>query len=328
METENTADGMGNTSWTNAGEWLEYTIDVQADGVYALMAAYSSANGGAFRFFIDGEDVSGSLPVEATGSWEAFVETELSRLPLKEGTHVMRVLIDLAGMNVRNYRFDGVEGQAMPTEVSAGNDRLVRLPETAITLTATAIPYGGARVVSYTWSQVDANIPATLHHVDQATVQVSDLQAGTYTFEVCVHDSEGGMATDQVVVVVIPGNFAPVVRLDAGSVTLTAGQLHTPLVLDARASYDPDGTIATYQWEQVDANNRLQLANADQGQVAVSGFEGGKFYLLRLLPVWCVFTRKHHRMWQILCPTGCLFTPILLPSVFVWTCLGSGGAVW
>ena len=43
-----------------------------------------------------------------------------------------------------------------------------------------------------------------------------------------------------------------------------------------------DGTIATYQWEQVDANNRLQLANADQGQVAVSGFEGGKFYLLRL----------------------------------------------
>ena len=282
VETENTADGMGNTSWTNTGEWLEYTIDVQADGVYALMAAYSSANGGVFRFFIDGEDVSGSLPVEATGSWGAFVETELFRLPLKEGTHIMRALVDLAGMNVRNYRFDGVEGQAMPIEVSAGHDRLVRLPETAITLTATAIPYGGARVVSYTWSQVDANIPATLHHADQATVQVSDLQAGTYTFEVCVHDSEGGMATDQVVVVVIPGNFAPVVRLDAGSVTLTTEQLHTPLVLDACASYDPDGTIATYQWEQVDANNRLLLANADQGQVAVSGFEGGKFYLLRL----------------------------------------------
>ena len=282
VETENTADGMGNTSWTNAGEWLEYTIDVQADGVYALTADYSSASGGAFRFFIDGEDVSGSLPVEATGSWADFVETELLHLPLKGGRHIMRAMIDQTGMNVRSYRFDLVEGQAMPTEVSAGDDRVVRLPETSIALTATAATYGGAQVASFAWSQADANSPVTLRDADKATVQVSGLQAGTYVFEVRVQDTGGGLATDRVTVTVIPGNFAPIVKLNVGSVTLTAGQLGASLELDGSASYDPDGTIAAYHWEQTDHHNRLQLTDAGQGKVAVSGFEGDKLYVLQL----------------------------------------------
>ena len=47
--------------WTTAGEWLEYTVNVQNPGMYSIELRYASGNpngGGPMQFKLDGESVS------------------------------------------------------------------------------------------------------------------------------------------------------------------------------------------------------------------------------------------------------------------------------
>ncbi len=63
--TQNTQEG-AIVGWTGAGEWIEYTIDVQTAGVYDMSFRYASGNssgGGPFYFEIEGEKVSPDITV-------------------------------------------------------------------------------------------------------------------------------------------------------------------------------------------------------------------------------------------------------------------------
>ena len=47
--------------WTTAGEWLEYTVNVQNPGMYTIELRYASGNpngGGPMQFKLDGESVA------------------------------------------------------------------------------------------------------------------------------------------------------------------------------------------------------------------------------------------------------------------------------
>ena len=52
--------------WIGAGEWMEYTIDVQTAGKYDMSFRYASGNssgGGPFYFEIDGKKISQDISV-------------------------------------------------------------------------------------------------------------------------------------------------------------------------------------------------------------------------------------------------------------------------
>lgn len=281
VETENTANGDGNIGWTNAGEWLEYTIEVEETGVYAMTSYLSSAGGGAFRIFFDGTDMTGSIPVESTGSWGDYEDVHIADIPLKAGKQIMRVMIDQTGMNVSSYKFALLPGETVPSEVSAGNDRVVLLPENTVTLSAETTTYGGASIVSYEWKQADFNPVVAIASPNQPSTQVSGLQQGTYIFEVSITDSNGHQNSDQVIIVVMQGNFAPIAN-PGNSINIPFSQKE--VILDGSNSYDPDGTIVKYEWEQTDQNNKLTIIQetTTNPTATISGFEGGKLYVFRL----------------------------------------------
>ncbi|NDW10778.1 glycosyl hydrolase [Dysgonomonas sp. 520] len=280
VETENTANGDGNIGWTNTGEWLEYTVDVKETGVYAMSSNFSSAGGGAFRIFFDGVDMTGSVSVESTGSWGDYKDIHIADIPLKAGKQIMRVMIDRTGMNISSYKFTLLQGEKVPSEVNAGADQVIKLPETTATLSAKAETYNGSTIVSYEWKQLDSNSPVTIQAANQATTQVSGLQLGTYVFEVSIVDSNGFTASDEVVVVVMQGNFAPIAN-PGNSLTIPFSQKE--VTLDGSKSYDPDGTIVKYEWEQIDSNNKLAISQENANPNAtVTGFEEGKLYIFRL----------------------------------------------
>ena len=140
------------------------------------------------------------------------------------------------------------EAQAnRPPVADAGTDRTVdeRAP---VVLDGTASSDPDGNIESYGWTQVSGE-SVELTDADTATARFdAPVPAETLplVFELTVTDSFGATGSDRVTVTVRPVNETPVA--DAGpDRTLDEG---TPVTLDGSASFDPDGEIAGYEWEQ------------------------------------------------------------------------------
>jgi uncharacterized delta-60 repeat protein len=77
---------------TQAGEWLEYTVDVAASGPYTLEARVASLGaGGTFSVSVDGRDVTGPIAVPDTGGWQNWRTIGKPGVTLAVGRHVLRL---------------------------------------------------------------------------------------------------------------------------------------------------------------------------------------------------------------------------------------------
>jgi hypothetical protein len=78
-----------------AGEWVEYTINVQQTGSYDFGFRVASPDpGGHFHAEIDGANVSGLLSVADTNSFAVFSTVSKTGISLSAGTHVLRLAFD------------------------------------------------------------------------------------------------------------------------------------------------------------------------------------------------------------------------------------------
>jgi len=93
--------------WTVAGEWLEYTIQVSADGLYDIIPYVSTVPGfGNFRILINNVDVSGKKQVTNTGGWQSWTPITVPEVPLKAGVHVLRFEINTDYQSeIKNWLF-------------------------------------------------------------------------------------------------------------------------------------------------------------------------------------------------------------------------------
>jgi cytochrome c len=110
VDIESTRDigGGYNVGWTSAGEWLNYTVNVVADGLYTLKARVaSSGNAGAFHIEFDGVNKSGSMLNSDSGAWQTFQTLTRTNISLTVGQHQMRLVMDSNGANgtVGNYNY-------------------------------------------------------------------------------------------------------------------------------------------------------------------------------------------------------------------------------
>jgi hypothetical protein len=81
-----------------SGEWLNYSVIVQAAGKYTLQARVASLTvGGTFHVEIDGVNVTGTLNVPSTGGWQVWQTITRAGISLSAGPHVLRVAIDSSG---------------------------------------------------------------------------------------------------------------------------------------------------------------------------------------------------------------------------------------
>ncbi len=78
-----------------AGDWMEYTIDVKTAGTYALVAQVGAEEpGGSFHVELDGVDVTGPLDVPDTVYWGLWGSAVKSGVKFPAGRHVLRVVVD------------------------------------------------------------------------------------------------------------------------------------------------------------------------------------------------------------------------------------------
>ena len=103
LETCTDAGGGLNLSYTAAGEWLEYSVNVAAAGSYnfALRVAATTA-GKTFHIELDGTNVTGTITVPNTGGWQTWQTVTVNNIALTSGNKILRVVFDAGDFNL-NY---------------------------------------------------------------------------------------------------------------------------------------------------------------------------------------------------------------------------------
>ncbi|MEQ8469797.1 MAG: DUF5010 C-terminal domain-containing protein [Marinoscillum sp.] len=107
VDIEATGDSQGayNVGWTEAGEWLEYDINASASN-FDISVRVASANGnGSMRVEVDGNDVTGSIPVPNTGGWQVYQTLTVEDVAISPGNHTLRVYFISAGINLNYLEF-------------------------------------------------------------------------------------------------------------------------------------------------------------------------------------------------------------------------------
>src|SRR5262249_8596260 len=100
IETSSDAGGGFDVGWTRPGEWLQYTANVTATGIYALeLRVASFSTGGTVRVEGDVVDVTGTLMMPNTGGWQTWSTVRTAGIQLQAGVHRFRLVFLDAGTN-------------------------------------------------------------------------------------------------------------------------------------------------------------------------------------------------------------------------------------
>lgn len=91
--------------YTSSGQWMEYTVDVAADGEYDVAAAISNGNtDGSLTIAVDGEKAT-DIKYSKTADWDDYQEFT-GKVNLKAGEHVLRFTIGASSTNLDYVKFD------------------------------------------------------------------------------------------------------------------------------------------------------------------------------------------------------------------------------
>src|SRR4051794_16144199 len=77
-----------------SGEWLAYTVNVATSGTYdlAMRASNNQTGPSSFHIEIDGSNVTGTVSVPRTGSWNTYQWVGKQGVDLTAGKHVLKVV--------------------------------------------------------------------------------------------------------------------------------------------------------------------------------------------------------------------------------------------
>ncbi len=120
VDIEATGDvgGGHNVGWIEAGEWLEYTVNVATTGTYDLTGRVAATTSGrTFQISVDGGAPTAPIAVPLTGAWSSFQTTSAVSVSLAAGTRVIRLSTATGGLNV-NW-FEVTAGAPPPPPPSA-----------------------------------------------------------------------------------------------------------------------------------------------------------------------------------------------------------------
>jgi len=119
--------------FTQAGEWMEYSVNVPADAKYIVKANVATASEtSSFMLLVDNNAVTDTIAVPKTDStWNVYKEIDVGTIELKQGEHVVRLLITGDYLNVDWIQFADSANQVLPPSLLAEKMQLKVDPVTA-----------------------------------------------------------------------------------------------------------------------------------------------------------------------------------------------------
>jgi len=87
------------------GEWLKYTVKVEADGEYEISALVAGENGtGGFKLYMDDKQIGDEIANEGKG-FDTFTEVSGGKATLKAGEHELKLEITNDWVDIDNVEF-------------------------------------------------------------------------------------------------------------------------------------------------------------------------------------------------------------------------------
>ena len=95
-----------NVGWTEDGEWMEYTIEVDSTAGYTLtIRSASGGSGSKVHMELNGVAASSVITLPASSGWQNWRTTVHESVILSKGSHKIRLKIDNGGSNLNYFRF-------------------------------------------------------------------------------------------------------------------------------------------------------------------------------------------------------------------------------
>lgn len=116
IQTETTTDTGGglDVGYMDAGDWLDYNVNVQTAGTYNVQLRVASQNGGGTLQLQSAGAVLATAAIPATGDWQAWTTVNTS-VTLDTGKQTLRLQVVNGGFNVNWMNFaDGTTHSNVP----------------------------------------------------------------------------------------------------------------------------------------------------------------------------------------------------------------------
>ncbi len=248
LETEGSSIG-----WIDAGEWVEYTVNITQSGLYSFAFRYASENtngGGPFRLELDGQPVSGNITVTTTSNWTTWVTRTIADIPLTSGERILRVAFSSGEFNLGRMTFarTGDIPYSIPI-ANAGKDIKVIFPQNSVMLDGSASKELASKALTYTWEQVYGPSVVVFSNRQVAQPTIGNLKEGMYKFNLTVKNTDMRSSTDEVMVMVTATlNMPPTVAI-ASPINNSTFVQGNPVTISAKAT-DFDGTVTKVDFYQ------------------------------------------------------------------------------
>jgi hypothetical protein len=161
-------------------------------------------------------------------------------------------------------------------KANAGLNQSIVYPTTSATLTGVASSDSNGTITSYVWSQVSGPSASVLSLASLVSPTVTGLVPGTYVYQLKVTDNGLKSDSSSVIVIVVKPNLPPVANAgEAQSITMPSDSV----ILDGSASYDPDGSIVSYNWTVVSGPCGATIASPHAARSLLTFQQQGSYAL-------------------------------------------------
>ena len=104
--------------YTQAGEWLEYSVSAVIASKFVFRASVANGlEGGSIRLFIDGKAVTDTIAVPQTDDWNTYTLMDGETAEIAKGDHVLRVLFTGSYTNMDWIQFALTEAELSTTAI-------------------------------------------------------------------------------------------------------------------------------------------------------------------------------------------------------------------
>jgi endoglucanase Acf2 len=241
--------------WVAAGEWLEYSVNVDPPGYYSFSfrnASDNTSGGGPFYLELDGNAITDDISAGYTGGWDNWVSSSAGEVALSQGEHILRVNFQSGEFNLGEMTFTYVAPLDYNQPVAdAGENALVILPASSTILDGSGSFDPGSENLSFNWTQVYGPSVVTFSDNAVPNPEISSLEEGVYLIELEVENESGYSDTDDLFVTVSTTSvIPPVVNIvfPEDNAEFIEGEQFTIL---AEAS-DLDGTVEKVEFFEDD----------------------------------------------------------------------------
>jgi len=91
--------------WTEAGEWLQYAIDITEAGHYNIELITAAAyKGGEISLWVNGAKKVSNIDLPTTGGWEKWDDNLVKNIELPLGKVKLKIYIEAEGSNLKSFK--------------------------------------------------------------------------------------------------------------------------------------------------------------------------------------------------------------------------------